>query len=233
MLKSREVDPDVLMYPHEEAEPMGQTGIHSVFVCLLLDYLRGALRERRDAWLVADQFLYFEEGRPERCIAPDVAVYLGVDPSPRRVWKTWEEGGKVPDLAIEVLSDSSPEDLGSKRAVYESLGVREMLLLDPERQWIPEGLRGYRLGEVEYERIRPTGGKLWLSVVGLWVGIEDGLVRAWREDGAPVADYEALATEKERALRQMEGHLDRLEGELDARNREIAELKARLAALGS
>ena len=234
-------DSDVLYYPSEEPDPMGQTGIHFLFISLILDYLRNILLGRKDFYLISDQFLYYVEGDLTSVLAPDVALYFGVAGHPRRVWKTWEEGGKVPDLAFEVLSDSSAADLGSKRGTYASLGVREYVVFDPDGELVPERVRVYSLVDGELERVRPRGARCWLETVSLWIGVDDGLPKAWRADGTPVAHFEALAeTLREREgeleasqaeLEASQAELETSQAELEARGREIEALKARLAEL--
>jgi Uma2 family endonuclease len=64
----------------------------------------------------------------------------------------------APDILLEVLSPSTRDrDLGIKLALYESQGVPEYWIADPE---IPELILFVLGGSGRYERINPEGGVL-------------------------------------------------------------------------
>src|SRR5262249_49519908 len=65
----------------------------------------------------------------------------------------------VPDLAVEVLSPSNRDyDLEEKRPIYQSHGIKEIWLIDPDQRFVivdRRGLRGkYRSLEVSEGRVR-------------------------------------------------------------------------------
>jgi hypothetical protein len=64
-------------------------------------------------------------------------VRLNVPDARFKTWKTWEEGG-VPDLAIEVVSDSDRRGWSEKLSDYRAIGVKELVRFDPAA---PEGKR--------------------------------------------------------------------------------------------
>jgi Uma2 family endonuclease len=67
----------------------------------------------------------------------------------------WEEG-KGPDVVIELTSASTRwEDLGSKKGLYEALGVQEYFLFDPFGEYLSPPLRGFRLSAEGYRPIPP------------------------------------------------------------------------------
>jgi hypothetical protein len=80
-----------------------------------------------------DKLIYFRAGDPAIFIAPDAFVKLGsgvvVDDADS--WKTWERG--APEVAFEILSPTDsgePQTLDAKVALYNELGVRELIVFD-------------------------------------------------------------------------------------------------------
>jgi hypothetical protein len=119
--------------------------------------------------------LYYEEGNPAACVAPDVFVVQGVAKHERRIYKVWEEG-QPPTVVFEITSRSTRlEDLGTKRALYALLGVQEYFLYDPLGEYLQPPLQGYRLEGGEFQRIPPRdSGVLASQVLGLELRLEAG-----------------------------------------------------------
>lgn len=217
---------ELLMLEHEPLE----TDSHMTQVSLLRDSLRHAMRDRPDVFVGANIPVYFSDlqlkNRDFR--APDLFVVLGAEPRPRNFWVVWREGGKSPDLVVEVLSESTEKvDRTSKRRIYEQvLKVREYFLHD-----LAGSLEGLRLGpDQRYVPIAPEpDGRLRSDVLDMHFGLvraeidghEESWLRAFRPGGALVptaaeAERERAETERERA------------NELA---RELETLRARLATL--
>ena len=72
------------------------------------------------------------------------------------------------------------EDLGTKRAVYAMLGVREYFLYDPLGEYLRPSLQGYRLHEGEYQRLLPgAAGEFISQALGLELRLEHGRLRVF------------------------------------------------------
>ena len=100
------------------------------------------------------------------------------------------------------------EDLVTKSFVYASLGVYEYYLFDPLREFLKEGLKGFRLADREFVPIPPDNrGRLYSNELDLNLTPEDEILRLLdpRTD-APVPSYtEALMlVEEERQRVQQE-----------------------------
>ena len=151
------------IYPVRDGKPMAETGIHVEVMVTLIATLRSHFQHRADVYVIGNIFLYYREGHPEERRSPDVMVIKGVDGSYERdSFKTWEERA-VPCAVIEITSkQTAEEDQGSKRELYERLGVREYFLFDPLGDYLPQALVGYRLIGEEYEPLPPAqdGGML-------------------------------------------------------------------------
>jgi hypothetical protein len=96
----------------------------------------------------------------------------------RRTYRLWEEG-QPPAVVFEITSRGTRlEDLGTKRAIYSMLGVREYFVYDPLGEYLRPPLQGYRLHEGEYERLQPAGEEgLTSQVLGLALRVEAGRLR--------------------------------------------------------
>ena len=164
--------PAPVHYPVSDDEPLAE----SEYQLFPLTYAHAALTswfaDDPDTWVGADMFLYYEEGAPERVVAPDVFVVTGVQKAEKRdIFQTWVEG-RSPELVLEITSRTSVRnDRETKYGLYESLGVREYWLYDPTGEGLLAPLlQGNRLVEGEYRQIevRETSS-------GRYVGVSDVL----------------------------------------------------------
>lgn len=143
-------------------------------------YLRGALRQhladRPTDWAFANMFVYDQPGNRNRKVSPDVFVAFGCGHHPRRVFRTWVDGGP-PVAVFEVTSLTSRRtDQTTKRVRYAEMGVQEYFLFDPLGEYLPGQLRVYRR---QQQRLEPvvTGGRYLSSLLGLELLVENELLR--------------------------------------------------------
>src|SRR5579883_2923645 len=101
--KERLLDDDDL-YPSSDGEPMGETDKHARLTMYLLMALELFFRNRPDAYVAGDNFLYWEQGNPKQVVSPDCYVVFGVEKRLRDTYLAWREGGKLPNVVIEVTS---------------------------------------------------------------------------------------------------------------------------------
>jgi Uma2 family endonuclease len=219
-------------YPESDGQPMGETGFHVTLITYLLSMLREFFRNRPDVYVGANMFVYYEEGNPTRNVAPDVFVVFGASKAERRTWKIWEEG-VGPDVVFELTSRGTwSEDLGTKKGLYEWMGVREYFLFDPLSEYLSPVLRGFRLTNGGYREIEatitPDGLQLISEVLGLLLVADGGelrlVERATGERLLPPPELAAALREAER--RASEEAAARQAAE--ARARELAAELARL-----
>ena len=246
---------DAVVYPCSDGQPMGETDIH--IDCIM--YVRGALkwlyerRGRKDVYVSANSFLYYERGNPRAVVSPDVYVVVGAPGHFRDTYLLWNEP-KGPDFVLEVTSASTRRvDERRKHDVYASLGVSEYFLYDPRGEYLTPPLQGWRLRDGEYRplpavTVLPGRGVTMSSEV---LGLEIRDVREERklrlrdpatgqdllthleselarEEEAVVRRQEAKARQRESEARQQEAEARRQEAE--ARQREAEERIAREVA---
>ena len=167
-----------LHYPETDGKPMGETDVHIDALIYLREALRDHFRDAPQIYVAGNMFLYYQEGNPAACVAPDVFVMQGVGKLARRTYRLWEEG-QPPTVVFEITSRGTRlEDLGTKRAVYAMLGGQEYFVYDPLGEYLWPPLQGYRRHEGEYQRM-PSAGEEGVSssVLGLELRVEAGRLR--------------------------------------------------------
>ncbi len=218
-----------IFYPISDGEPVAESYDHLYAILIILEVLRRYLKGRR-ATVLADQFFYYEEGKPEARTAPDVMVIFDVEPGGRDSYKIWEEGS-IPKVVFEITSPSTKnEDKKRKKDLYEKIGIEEYWLFDPKGQWIKTQLLGYRLKDGVYEEIKDSRSE----PLKLELKVEEKLIGFYREDSgekllisdelADSLQQETLA--RQEAEKQLEEERQRAEKERQ-RAEEFEELLAR------
>jgi Uma2 family endonuclease len=167
-----------IVYPESDGKPMAETDVHIDALIYLREALKDHFREASRVYVAGNMLLYYEEGDPTACVAPDVFVVKGVPKHKRRTYKLWEEG-VPPSVVIEITSRGSRlEDQGTKRALYAMLGVAEYFLYDPLGEYLEPALQGYRLHGGDYESMRAEGdGVLISQELGVEFRLEQGRLR--------------------------------------------------------
>ena len=189
----------------------------------LITALRWLWRERDDYFVGGNLTVYFspQQKKSEHFRGPDFFVVLGVEAArPRSSWVVWEEGGKYPNLILEILSDSTRAvDRGEKKQIYQDVfRTPEYFLFDPET----EELEGFRLVAGKYQPMTPDdGGRFPSDQLDLLLGAHDGEVRFYTRDGQL-----ALRPEDEAVLERRRADEERRRA--DDAVAELARLRARL-----
>lgn len=130
-------------YPDTDGLPMADNDFQAV----TMHYAGPALARHFEGrgYVATDTILYYVKGNSNVYVAPDVMVVLGVDGSLRHSFMVWEEGGRIPDFVLEVVSNSKQQkDARDKRKVYSKLGVREYFRYSPNSNRM-DGMDGRRL----------------------------------------------------------------------------------------
>ena len=168
------------LYPCWDGKPMGETDLHAAAIIALREALQDyyAAAGRTDVYVATNIVLYYEQGVRDARRDPDVLVALGSGTHPRQSYRVWEEG-RLPDVVFEIASPSTHmEDTGDKFQVYQTLGIREYFLFDPQGEFYSPTLMGYHLVRGRYARIRPVeGAALPSRRLGVWLVAQDSELR--------------------------------------------------------
>jgi Uma2 family endonuclease len=225
--RSRSVDPTI--YPVEVR--VGESMLQRRIVELLRPLLEWWLNIRRGvlAFVGAGQFIYWRQYDPQATIAPDLYVIPGIDPNTQpKSWKLWLDK-VVPSLAIEVVSDEWEKDYRDTPGKYDQIGVRELVVFDPEWEADGERLRWQvfrRVGKRGLSRIEVTDSdRVQLKSLGCWLRVagEGATLRLRIAEGPAGELLVPTAEEREEAERAAK------EAERAAKEAALAEKEAALA----
>jgi Uma2 family endonuclease len=214
---------------YEDGEPL-ENEWHTIQIPLLREVICERMKElgRSDFYVGGNMFVYYsvEQARKvakekkSKVRGPDVFWVEGVEPDrDRQAWVSWEEGGRLPDVIVELLSPTTAEiDRTDKVDLYGRVfRTSEYFMYEPEKR----KLEGLRLAGRFYQSLElDDQGRLWSERLGAFLGIWHGIrenhkrdwVRLYRPDGSLVltgkeqAEVERQRAEAEREKAEVERH---------------------------
>jgi Uma2 family endonuclease len=222
--------PNLNDLPEEDGEPL-ETNWHRAQINLLIDVVTTRWRDRQDFFVGGNLFIYYS---PEQVLnrdykGPGFFVVKGVDGSySRNKWVAWIEGGKLPNVIVELLSPSTAsEDLGRKKDLYErTFRTPNYFCYDPDEDY----LWGWRLVGQRYVPVESDDqGRLWSTELDAWIGTWEGRylqhqalwLRLFDAEGRLIPTGEEAERQRAEAERQRaeaaEAELARLRAELEQR----------------
>ncbi len=202
-------------------EPPLESYAHLQQILILLQCLEWLWQDRNDYFAAANLSIYYSpnQKKSEDFRGPDFFVVLGTERRlDRKSWVVWGEGGKYPDVIVEILSPSTAKvDRGQKKQIYQDIfRTPDYFWFDPETL----ELQGFRLMEGQYQAIEPTNrGWLWSDLLGLFLGIYQQQLRYFNREG------ELIPTPAEVAKQERQ--------EKVLAWQQIEQLKSRLRELGA
>jgi len=233
--------PDPRQLPSDEPEM--ESSSHYQQLALLVSCLEWYWRQvidYFDFFIGANLSVYYDPEQPRRraFCGPDLFVVRGVDPAPRNSWMVRLEGGRYPDLIIELLSDSTaPVDRTGKKDLYQNV------FRTPEYFWFsPATLEfaGFRLVDGVYQPIPADAqGRRWSEVLKLYLGVVNKQLRYFDPAGALVptpteaaARVQQQLEQKDRQLEQERRRADRARQRAEQERQRADKLAQRLRDLG-
>ncbi len=157
-----------------------ETNWNRIEINLLTDSLHYLWRDRSDYFAGGNMLICFctQQLKDRDYQGTDFFVTKGVDLArPRDAWIVWEEGGRYPDLIVELSSPfKTMKDLGIKKSLYEkTFTTKEFFCFDHSEN----RLMGWTkiTGQTSSE-IKPNDrGWLWSYQLGVWLGIWEGEIQ--------------------------------------------------------
>lgn len=237
----------------DDGEPL-ESDWHTVEFPLLRHLILQTMAEqgRTDFFTGANIFVYYSKEQARQVAAeekkglkkrafrgPDVFWVGGVEPRNRQAWIAWEEGGRLPDVIVELLSPSTEiKDRNEKRDLYAQVFRTAEYFLHHPGTGLLEGLR---LSGRSYRPIPPDEtGRLWSEQLGVFLGLwhgevedrEGDWVRLYRPDGSLVpteAEAKHLRAEAEHQRAEVEhqrAEAEHLRAEAERQRAEAEHLRA-------
>lgn len=221
-------------------EPEMESSLHAAQILLLVSILEWLWLGREDYFIGYNLTIYFnrEQLRSKDFRGPDFFLVKNVVQWPRPSWVVWEEGGRYPDLIIELLSDSTAQtDRTTKKEIYQNI------FRTPEYFWFsPESLEfvGWRLQGSHYQEIPANEqGWRWSEELGLYLGIQDRKLRYFSPDGELIpTPAEAALQERQKCvaaqqqLAQAQQQLAQAQRQAELERQKAERLAAHLRSLG-
>ncbi|MGB5768443.1 MAG: Uma2 family endonuclease [Crocosphaera sp.] len=192
-------------------EPQMETYLHLQQMILLLKCLEWRWRDRNDFFAAGNLTIYYSprQRKSEHFRGPDFFVVLDVERKPRKSWVVWEEGGKYPNVIVEILSTTTAEtDRGLKKEIYQDI------FRTPDYFWFdPETLefQGFQLMSGQYQAIEPNEkGWLWSQQLGLYLGLDNDQLRFFTPEGKLVLTPEETAEKQQQRAERLAEKLQEL-----------------------
>ncbi len=175
---------------------------------LLIDALYASWKAPKAKTFVAMANVGLFHGLHLPPVVPDFMLSLGVV-FPDNAWEknhrayfTWEYG-KLPELAVEIVSNIRGKELDEKLDRYAFIGIPNYVVFDPAGHYGAETLRLFALKGTEYESVQGFEriGNLEMGCT-LWTGTYRGMTDTWLRWTAP--DGSLLPTSEECAEHERE-----------------------------
>jgi Uma2 family endonuclease len=197
-------------------EPPLESNLHLRQILILIQCLEWAWQDRDDYFATGNLTIYYSpnQKKSEDFRGPDFFVVLGTTRNQeRKSWVVWQEGGKYPNVIIEILSESTAKiDREEKKQIYQDI------FRTPDYFWFdPDSLefQGFTSIGGAYEPIEPNErGWLWSQQLGLYLGIHQRQLRYFTPDGELVPTPEEAAIQAQQRAEQERQRAQQLEEKL-------------------
>jgi Uma2 family endonuclease len=163
-----------------------ETNQHRVAMNVLIRSYQQYRAEQTDFYVGGNMFIYYSSTQVKnrdlspserlRQRGPDFFVVLDVDGERERLgWVVWEEGGRYPDMIVELMSPSTANvDLGLKKDLYDRVfKTQDYFVYNP---FDPTSLLGWHRSDTYRTIVPDERGWLWCEKLGLWLGTWQGTI---------------------------------------------------------
>lgn len=123
-----------VIYPESDGEPMAENTVQFLFILIIVGNLDILYMDNPDVFVAGDLFWYPVEDNRFTRTAPDAMVVFGRPKGHRGSYLQWQEGNIPPQVVFEILSPGNRlAEMDQKFAFYETYGVEEYYIYDPDR----------------------------------------------------------------------------------------------------
>ncbi|MBW4618183.1 MAG: Uma2 family endonuclease [Cyanosarcina radialis HA8281-LM2] len=122
-----------LAYPDSDGKPMAENTEQYRWIVIIKENLEIMFAAIADVFIAGDLLWYPVRSKIVSPCAPDVMVAFGRPKGRRGSYKQWQEENIPPQVVFEILSPSNnAEEMDRKLEFYDTYGVEEYYLYDPE-----------------------------------------------------------------------------------------------------
>ncbi|NCS08385.1 MAG: Uma2 family endonuclease [Microcystis aeruginosa G13-07] len=180
-------------------EPPLESDLHLQQITILIGCLERLWQERSNYYASGNLTIYYNEEQLKKrdFCGPDFFVVLDTEKHSRKSWVVWGEGGKYPNVIVEIFSPSTANiDRNKKKNLYQNtFRTPNYFWFDPESL----ELQGFRLIAGQYQAIAANeNGYLWSEQLELYLGIFERKLRYF----TPTGELVLTAAEAELQERQ-------------------------------
>ena len=232
LLEQTTTSQDEIIFPEGDFwsdEPPLETYLHLQQIILLMKSLEWFWREREDFFAAGNLTIYYSprQKKSEHFRGPDFFVVLGTERRlDRKSWVVWEEGGRDPDVIVEILSDSTAKtDRGEKKQIYQNIfRTSDYFWFEP----VTLEFQGFRLVDGQYQPIEPNEqGWLWSDRLKLYLGIYEQKLRYFKSSGELVPIVEEVVQEAEQKAQEAEQKAQEAEQKVQEAEQKVQEAQER------
>jgi Uma2 family endonuclease len=180
-------------------EPPLESDLHLQQITILIGCLERLWQQRTNYYASGNLTIYYNEEQLKKrdFCGPDFFVVLDTEKHSRKSWVVWGEGGKYPNVIVEILSPSTANiDRNKKKNLYQNT------FRTPNYFWFDPNtleLQGFRLIAGQYQAIAANeNGYLWSEQLELYLGIFERKLRYF----TPTGELVLTAAEAELQERQ-------------------------------
>ena len=189
-----------IIYPDSDGQPMADNTKQFELIVLIKKNLDLLFANDANVFVAGDLLWYPTEGNNKLRVAPDVMVAFGRPKGDRGSYQQWKEDNIAPQVVFEILSPgNTTKEMANKYRFYQSYGVEEYYLYDPDSNKLALWLRS---GD-ELEAIEQVAG--WVSPrLGIRFELSESELKIYRPDGQLFLSYLEVEQQRQQAQKQAE-----------------------------
>ena len=200
MVASESVTQKNIIYPDSDGQPMADNTKQFELIVLIKKNLDLLFANDANVFVAGDLLWYPTEGNNKLRVAPDVMVAFGRPKGDRGSYQQWKEDNIAPQVVFEIISPgNTPKEMTNKYRFYQSYGVEEYYLYDPDSNKLVVWLRS---GD-ELKAIEQVAG--WVSPrLGIRFELSESELKIYRPDGQLFLSYLEVEQQRQQAQKQAE-----------------------------
>ena len=196
-----------IIYPDSDGQPMADNTKQFELIVLIKKNLDLLFANDANVFVAGDLLWYPTEGNNKLRVAPDVMVAFGRPKGDRGSYQQWKEDNIAPQVVFEILSPgNTTKEMANKYRFYQSYGVEEYYLYDPDSNKLVVWLRS---GD-ELKAIEQVAG--WVSPrLGIRFELSESELKIYRPDGQLFLSYLEVEQQRQQAEERAEQAEERAE----------------------